>query len=179
MRGALGAPSARYTHRMPASFRIRPARQADGGFLADMIVEAVNWRAGGARPRHEVLAAPEHGRFVSGWMRPSDAGFVALDPQDVPIGAAWYRMLPRTEPAVEYVGTGVPQLIIGVRPIWRAHGAGRALLQQLTTQAAQAGFARIRLTVERGNFAGVLYRSEGFAVTRAGVGRDTMVKRLH
>ena len=40
------------------------------------------------------------------------------------------------------------------------------------------GFGRISLSVERGNFAHQLYRSEGFAVTQAGRGRDTMVKRL-
>ena len=163
---------------MPASFRLRAAAPGDGAFLADMVVEAANWRADGVRPRHEVLASPEHGRYVSGWMRPGDAGFVAVDGQEAPIGAAWYRMLPRTDPGFGYVGTGVPELIIGVRPIWRAHGVGRALLQQLCEHAAAQGFGRLSLSVERGNFAQSLYRSEGFAVTTAGHGRDTMVKRL-
>ena len=47
---------------MPASFRIRPATQADGAFLGDMVVEAANWGQGGARPRHEVIAHPDHSR---------------------------------------------------------------------------------------------------------------------
>ena len=81
-------------------------------------------------------------------------------------------------PGSAYVGTGVPELIIGVRPIWRAHGVGRALLQRLCEHARAAGYARISLSVERGNFASTLYRSEGFAVVRSGIGRDTMVKRL-
>lgn len=163
---------------MSASFTVRPAVQADGAFLADMIVEAANWRQGGARPRHDVIAHPDHSRYVAGWMRPSDAGYVAVDAQDQAVGAAWYRMLPRTDPGFGYVGTGVPELIIGVRPIWRAHGVGRTLLQHLCDQARAQGFARISLSVERGNFAVTLYRSEGFAVTQPGVGRDTMVKRL-
>lgn len=163
---------------MPASFSVRPATAADGGFLADMIVEAANWRQGGARPRHDIISHPEHSRYVSGWMRPGDAGFVAVDGQADPVGAAWYRMLPRTDPGFGYVGTGVPELIIGVRPIWRAHGVGRALLQELCGYASAQGFARISLSVEKGNFAYTLYRSEGFAVTQPGVGRDTMVKRL-
>jgi GNAT superfamily N-acetyltransferase len=163
---------------MPARFRVRPATQADGAFLGDMVVEAANWRPGAARPRHEVLTHPEHTRYISGWMRPGDAGVVAVDPQDVPIGAAWYRMLPRTDPGLGYVGTGVPELIIGVRPIWRAHGVGRALLQRLCEHAREQGFGRISLSVERGNYAQTLYRSEGFALTQAGHGRDTMVKRL-
>ncbi|MFC8682946.1 GNAT family N-acetyltransferase [Microbacterium ureisolvens] len=163
---------------MVPSFRIRPATSADGAFLGDMVVEAANWRQGGARPRHEVIAGAEHGRYVAGWLRPGDAGFIAEDANGEPVGAAWYRMLPRSDPGFAYVGTGVPELIIGVRPIWRAHGVGRALLQRLCEHAAAQGFARISLSVERGNFAATLYRSEGFAVTQSGAGRDTMVKRL-
>jgi GNAT superfamily N-acetyltransferase len=143
-----------------------------------MVVEAANWRAGAARPRHEVIASAEHSRYIAGWMRPGDVGFVAIDEHDDPIGAAWYRTFPRTDPGLGYVGTGVPELIIGVRPIWRAHGVGRALLQSLCAHAAAQGIARLSLSVERDNHAVTLYKSEGFAVTQPGRGRDTMVKRL-
>jgi GNAT superfamily N-acetyltransferase len=87
-------------------------------------------------------------------------------------------MFPRSDPGFGYVATGVPELIIGVRPIWRAHGVGRALLQRLAAHAASAGYQRLSLSVERGNFAATLYRSEGFAVTQPTSGRDIMVKRL-
>ena len=43
-------------------------------------------------------------------------------------------------------------------------------------ELAKAG--KSTLVVERGNFARTLYRTEGFAVTQPGHGRDTMVKRL-
>lgn len=164
---------------MPASFRIRPAAQSDGAFLADMVVEAANWSEHAAVPKHQIVTDPDYTRYLSGWMRPGDAGVVAVDANDSAVGAAWYRMLPRTEPGFGYVATGVPELIIGVRPIWRAHGVGRALLRELCARARAEGYGRISLSVERGNFARTLYRSEGFAVTQAGHGRDTMVKRLH
>lgn len=163
---------------MPSTFSLRPATAADGSFLGDMVVEAANWRSGGARPKHQVVTSPEYAPYLAGWMRPSDAGFVAVDAHGDPIGAAWYRMTPRGEPGRGWVATGVPELIIGVRPIWRAHGVGRALLQRLCDHARERGYGRISLSVERGNFAATLYRSEGFAVTQPGVGRDVMVKRL-
>jgi len=163
---------------MPPSYRLRPATQADGAFLGDMVVEAANWRQGGTRPKHQVMTSAEHSRYLTGWMRPGDAGLVALDDHGEPIGAAWYRMLPRSDPGFGYVGTGVPELIVGVRPIWRAHGVGRSLVQGVCDHARAQGYARISLSVERGNFAATLYRSEGFAVTQSGLGRDTMVKRL-
>ncbi|MDJ1115025.1 GNAT family N-acetyltransferase [Microbacterium dauci] len=162
---------------MPETWSLRPAVQADGAFLGDMVVEAANWRPGAARPRHEILTHPDYRRYLAGWQRPGDVGVVAVVGAE-PIGAAWYRMLPRTDPGFGYVGTGVPELIIGVRPMWRAHGVGRALLRNLCASARAEGRARICLSVERGNFAQVLYRAEGFAVTQSGFGRDTMVKRL-
>ncbi|GAB2708718.1 GNAT superfamily N-acetyltransferase [Microbacterium marinum] len=162
---------------MAETWTLRAATQGDGLFLGDMVVEAANWRAGAARPRHEILTHPDHRRYLAGWMRPGDAGVVATV-ADEPVGAAWYRMLPRTDPGFGYVGTGVPELIIGVRPLWRAHGVGRALLRRLCDQARAEGRARICLSVERGNFAQVFYRSEGFAVTQSGFGRDTMVRSL-
>lgn len=160
------------------SYRLRPAAQSDGVFLADMVVEAANWRQGGARPRHEVIGGPEYGRYLAGWMRPGDAGLVAVDELDTPIGAAWYRVLARDDAGFGFVGVGVPELIIGVRPIWRAHGVGRALLRGLCQHARDHGHARISLSVERDNFARTLYRSEGFAAVRLDIGRDTMVKAL-
>lgn len=160
------------------AFRIRPAVQTDAAFLGAMLVAAAQWRDRGGPPAHEVLADPAYSRYLSGWMRPGDTGAVAVDDHDDTIGAAWYRMLPRTDAGFGYVATGVPELIIGVRPIWRAHGVGRALLRQLCDQARQQGHARLSLSVDRGNFARALYRTEGFAVVQREADRDTMVKRL-
>lgn len=163
---------------MPVTFSIRPATQADGLLLADMVVEAANWHQRGARPRHEVIESAEHSRYLTGWQRPSDAGFVAEAATGEAVGAAWYRLMPPTDPGPGYISTGVPEIIIGVRPVWRAHGVGRSLLQRLCAHAASQGFARIGLSVDRENFARTLYRSEGFAVVHGGMGRDTMIKRL-
>lgn len=159
-------------------FSLRPAVPSDGAFLADMVVEAANWRQGGARPRPEVLADPISRGYIAGWQRPADRGVVAVDAGGRPVGAAWYRLFSADQRAHGFVATGVPELIIGVRPLWRAQGVGRALLQGLAGAARQAGFARLTLSVEHGNFARTLYRSEGFAVVETAGGRDTMVRTL-
>ena len=161
-----------------SAFRVRPAAVSDGGFLAEMVVEAANWHVEGIRPKHEVIASPEYRRYLAGWMRPGDAGFLAVDEFAEPIGAAWYRTLPRSDPGFGYVGTGIPELIIGVRPIWRARGVGRALIREVSDHARGAGYRLISLSVQRGNHAAALYRAEGFSVTESGQVRDIMVKRL-
>lgn len=161
-----------------ADYTIRPAVVGDGSFLADMVVEAANWRSDATRPRPAVLSDPVYRNYIAGWQRPADLGFVAVDAQARPIGAAWYRLLAADVPAHGYVASGVPELIIGVRPVWRAQGVGRALLQSLTDAARTAGFARLALSVEHGNHAEALYRSEGFAVVASRGNRDTMVRLL-
>lgn len=143
-----------------------------------MVVEAANWQLEGIRPKHEVIASPEYRRYLAGWMRPGDAGFLALDEFAEPIGAAWYRTLPRSDPGFGYVGIGIPELIIGVRPIWRARGVGRTLIREVSEHARGAGYRLISLSVQRGNHAAALYRAEGFSVTESGTVRDIMVKRL-
>lgn len=160
------------------TYSLRPAAPADGAFLADMVVEAANWRQGAARPRHDVLADPVSRGYVAGWQRPADRGVVALDGDGDPVGAAWYRLFPADRRAHGFVASGVPELIIGVRPLWRAQGVGRALLQELAHAARSSGHARLALSVEHGNFAATLYRSEGFAVVETSGRRDTMVRTL-
>jgi GNAT superfamily N-acetyltransferase len=161
-----------------ADFTVRPANQSDGTFLADMVVEAANWRAGFTRPRPTVLGDPMYRGYLAGWQRPADQGVVAVDAEGRQIGAAWYRLFASDAPTHGFVATGVPELIIGVRPLWRAQGVGRTLLRSLTEAARSAGFARIALSVEHGNFAHLLYRSEGFTVVESVRGRDTMVRLL-
>lgn len=158
--------------------RIREAEQTDAPFLADMLVEAFDWRASHTRSRVELLADPKVNRYLRGWRRPGDGGVVALDAHGVPVGACWYRVLPKRDAGYGWVGPGVPELTLGVRPIHRAQGAGRALLAAACERAAAAGHQRISLSVERANFAWRLYVSEGFVVVESGADSDTMVKTL-
>ncbi|MCD2443765.1 GNAT family N-acetyltransferase [Agromyces sp. SYSU K20354] len=161
-----------------AAFGIRSAVPDDGAFLADMVVEAANWRAGATRPRPVVLADPVYRGYIAGWQRPADRGVVAVDGDGRPVAAAWYRLFGADAAAHGFVAAGVPELIIGVRPLWRAQGVGRALLRSLVEGARSAGFARLTLSVEHGNFAEALYRSESFVVVESRGGRDTMVRTL-
>lgn len=161
-----------------AATTLRPATAADGQFLAEMAVEAANWRPNAHRPRNEVLSDPVYSGYVAGWPRPADRGVIAETDDGEAIGAAWYRQFNRGAPGQAFVGTGVPELIVGVRSIWRSQGVGRELIRELCRVARAEGLARIALSVDRENFAVGLYRSEGFATVGSAGARDTMVKHL-
>jgi GNAT superfamily N-acetyltransferase len=160
------------------AFLLRPAVGEDARFLADMLVEAANWSPAPRRARVQILADPTLAPYVSGWMRPADAGVVAESPAGDPIGACWYRLFDRSKPGAGFVAGGVPELTLGVGQHWRAQGVGRELLRSVAQVARSAGYARLSLSVDRGNFAQRLYVSEGFVVVSSGERSDTMVKVL-
>ncbi len=161
-----------------ARFTLREATGSDARFLGDMLVEASQWMPTQSRARVDVLADAATAKYISGWMRPGDAGTVAADSLGTPIGACWYRLLPSHNPGYGFVAPGVPELTLGVVPGWRAQGVGRALLVAVLAQARAHGHRRISLSVERANHAQRLYISEGFHTVHSGTDSDTMVRVL-
>ncbi|MFG1645072.1 GNAT family N-acetyltransferase [Amycolatopsis sp. NPDC049252] len=158
---------------------LREATREDGGFLADMLVEAVNWSPEWKRKsKRRVLAAPNTAHYVAGWPRPDDLGVVAeVDGESV--GAAWLRFFAADDPGYGFVAADVPELSLGVVAAWRGRGVGRALMRAVESRARTAGIGRISLSVERKNFAQRLYLAEGYEVVAEGSpDSDTMVKVL-
>ena len=158
---------------------VRDAIAQDGPFLADMLVEAVNWSPEWKRQsRNRVLADPKTAHYITGWPRDTDLGVIA-EIGGEPAGAAWLRYLPASDPGYGYVSPDIPEMTVGVVTRWRGHGIGRALLRAIAERARQAGIQQISLSVERKNFAKQLYLSEGYEITDSTDAQsDTMVKDL-
>jgi phosphoribosyl-ATP pyrophosphohydrolase len=167
------------THgREPGPVRIRDAGPGDREFLADMLVEAVNWSPRWNQGRASIFATPAIAHYVSGWPRDGDLGVLA-EADGQPAGAAWLRFWPAGDPGYGFVAPDVPELTIGVAPLWRGRGVGRALLRALAGRAREQGIARISLSVERKNYARELYRAEGYRVVDSSDRHsDTMIKTL-
>jgi GNAT superfamily N-acetyltransferase len=164
---------------LSTGYIIRPAAASDAGFLADMLVAAVNWSTEW-RPKSPdfILSAPGTAHYLAGWPRDTDLGVLA-EADGQPVGAAWLRFLPATDPGYGFVAADVPELTIGVAAGWRGQGVGRALLRAIAGQARARGIARISLSVERKNYAQRLYLSEGYRIMDSSDAQsDTMIKDL-
>lgn len=148
--------------------RIRPATADDAELLASMIGAAVAWRPGSTPPSVDaVLADPLLAHYVAGWPGPDDAGVVAEDLDGAPIGAAWWTVLPASDPGFGFVAPDVPELSIGVVDEWRGRGVGTAMLTTLLGHADEHGLERVSLSVEPDNPALRLYQRLGFVVVVA------------
>jgi GNAT superfamily N-acetyltransferase len=177
MRAADPVTSVRGRGRIPdvSGYRIRDAGPSDSLALTDALIEAANWNSERQIPRVAVLSDPVRRRYIASWPRPGDAGVLAVDNEDAPVGACWYRLFTADRPGLAGV-PGIPEIILGVRPVWRAQGVGRAMLRAALAKAATAGHTRVALSVERGNYAQRLYVSEGFTVVSSTDTADIMVR---
>jgi hypothetical protein len=77
---------------------LQPEDAHDVTFLAQMLVEAVNWRPDRRRlAPEEVLADPHLARYIRGWGRHGDGGVIAEE-YGGRVGACWYRLFSADEP---------------------------------------------------------------------------------
>jgi ribosomal protein S18 acetylase RimI-like enzyme len=149
---------------------IRPLTAADEPILWEMLYQALQ-TSEGAPPR-DIVRRPEFARYVEGWGRAGDTGFVACDAEkkDELLGAVWFR-----SPTAERTGDeteATPELAFAVKPGHRRHGIGAALLTQLVKANPQ--HSAISIHAPANNPAVRLYERFGFKVVQQSEGSVTM-----
>lgn len=143
---------------------IRPLTTADEPILWETLYQALHTSQGG--PPRNAVKRPEFARYVDGWGRLDDAGFVAHDTASGQLlGAVWMRRLsdqPETPPDVA----------LAVKPGLRRRGIGAALLTQLVKAYPEQSTIAIRASAN--NPAVRLYERFGFKIVNEGKGSVTM-----
>lgn len=153
-------------------YEIRPLTAEDEATLWDMLYEALR-TAKGATSR-DILKEPEYARYVEGWGRSGDTGFVVSDkPTDEVLGAVWYR-IPLTEGQGRSEAT--PELAFAVKPGQRKRGLGAALLTQLVK--ANPHYSAISMRASANNPAVRLYERFGFQIVSDTDGTVTMRREV-
>ena len=134
---------------------IRPAVQDDLNVLWDFLAMAAY------EPNAEAAkAVPSAAKYLVGWQRPGDFGFIAEQNGEI-IGAAWARRLSAEELRVPYGDDETPKVSIGVNPNARGQGVGEKLMRALIDEAARRRLG-LCLSVRSENPARRLYERLGF-----------------
>ena len=145
-------------------YNIRPLIPEDEPILWEMLYQALQRAETESTLSREVVRQPEYARYVEGWGRQGDAGFVAHDADHRELlGAVWFR-----PPA----GDAAPELAFAVKPGYRKHGIGAALLTQWVR--ANPEQSEISLRVGPDSPAVRLYERFGFKVAQENEGSVTM-----
>ena len=143
-------------------YTIRPLAPEDEPVLWEMLYYAV-YSAHGEAPPREVVQKPELARYVEGWGREGDRGFLAHEPGGTQvIGAAWLRLPIGEHKGYGYVDDTTPELAFAVHPQHRKRGVGTALLTQLVRSTPDEGAISLSLTAHKPVLR--LYERFGFKV---------------
>jgi GNAT superfamily N-acetyltransferase len=104
---------------------MRQLAAEDEPILWEMLYQGLSSLGKKERPSPDIVRRPEFSRYVEGWGRDGDTGFVAHDKKDGSrLGAVWLRRpIDQTH--------APPELAFVVKPEHRKHGIGTALLTQL------------------------------------------------
>ena len=137
-------------------FVIRPAVQDDLEALWDFLAMAAY------EPDAEAAkAVPSVAKYLAGWQRPGDFGFIAEQNGEI-IGAAWARRFAAEELKVAYGDEEAPKVSVGVKPNARGQGGGGKLMRALIGEAARRGLG-LNLSVRSENPARASTSASAFA----------------
>jgi ribosomal protein S18 acetylase RimI-like enzyme len=138
---------------------IRQLTSEDEPILWEILYEGLSSPGKKELPAREIIHRPEFARYVEGWGRTGDTGFVAHNPKDgMLVGAVWLRK-PIGKPDAP------PELALVVKPEHRKRGIGTALLTQLVR--ANPEQSTISLSFVAGKPVLLLYERFGFKVVEA------------
>ena len=160
-----------------AQYKIRSLTAADQSLLWEMLYLSLFAHGNEATSKRSVLNHPDVSKYVSGWGRAGDLGFVAVDENNQSLGAIWLRLLAGDEKGYGYVDDSTPELGMAVFPEHRGRGIGTDLLTRLV-ETSTAYYEQISLSVARENPASRLYERFGFEVVAEDKNSLTMRKRV-
>ena len=140
----------------PTDYVIRPLTPQDEPILWEMLYHGLSEPAAPKPASRDILRRPEISKYVAGWGRPGDIGFVAHEKRgEALIGAVWLRQPTDTSGVV-------PELALAVKQEHRGHGIATALLTQLVR--ANPDQSTISISFVAGKPVLRLYERFGFKV---------------
>lgn len=144
----------------PFPFRIRPLTSLDEPFLWECLYLALYVPPQAPPPSRDLLKDPDLSKYVKGWGRPGDWGFLAFDPSGPKnLGALWLRSFTHDDSGYGYVSDLIPELSLAVVRECRGEGIGSSLLERLFSEEK---YPAISLSVSPQNPALRLYARFGF-----------------
>ncbi|UVI32738.1 GNAT family N-acetyltransferase [Paenibacillus spongiae] len=145
------------------TYSIRPINEEDVPFLWEMLFESLHVRDGQEPFGREVIREPSLAKYVEGWGREGDLGYIAVNSEGQSIGSITSRFYKEQNQGFGFIRHDIPELGMAIIPEYRGKGIGTALLSRLFEELALAGIKQVSLSVDPTNRTAVkLYRRFGF-----------------
>lgn len=144
------------------------------GALEEFLYEAIfQTERASALPR-EIVREPELRIYYEGFgAKDGDHARCAVCDGRM-VGAIWCRCMK----GFGHVADDVPELAMAVKAPYRSRGIGKQLLHEMLADLRKYGYKEVSLSVQKINFAYMIYRSAGFRVRRETEEESIMTREL-
>ncbi|QLG37359.1 GNAT family N-acetyltransferase [Paenibacillus sp. E222] len=143
-------------------YQLRPIEEQDIPFLWEMLYASIFKREGEEPFEPEIIHSPGMSKYVEGWGREGDFGFIALDSQGKRMGSVTLRFFNDQNAGYGYVNEATPEMGMAVIETARGKGIGTLLIQEALEEARKRGIEAVSLSVDPDNEAIRLYQRFGF-----------------
>ncbi|OPA75283.1 histone acetyltransferase [Paenibacillus selenitireducens] len=143
-------------------FQVRPIGEEDIPFLWEMLYESLYVPEGGCPFPRDVIHEPSLSKYVEGWGRIGDYGYIAIDAQGERVGSVIMRFFKESNQGYGYVNEETPELNIAIIDAYRGKGIGTLLLESILEYGKAKQLPAISLSVDPNNYAVKLYERYGF-----------------
>jgi ribosomal protein S18 acetylase RimI-like enzyme len=145
------------------SYTIRQITVQDVPFLWVMLYESLHVREDQKPFDRNVINEPFLSKYVEGWGKAGDVGFIAEDSNGLSIGSITARFFSEENKGFGFVSNNIPELSMAIRTENRGKGIGSTLLKRLIDEMKVKGIKGLSLSVDPGNLPAVtLYKRFGF-----------------
>ena len=147
------------------NFSIRPIREEDIDFLWEMLYQSLYVPEGQKPFERSILQDPYISKYMEGWGRAGDFGFIAENEKGQRIGSITARCFDEENKGFGYIANDVPELGMALLAEYRGNRIGTALMNELIQEAKKMSIKKVSLSVDPGNEAAMkLYERFGFKV---------------
>jgi ribosomal protein S18 acetylase RimI-like enzyme len=145
------------------SYSIRPVAEADTPFLREMLYESLYVPEGQQPFNRNIINEPFLSKYVEGWGKEGDMGFIAVNSIGLSVGSITARLFTEDNKGFGYVRHDIPELGLAVKAEYRGRGIGAALIKTFIDEMKEKGIKGVSLSVDPGNLGAVrLYQRFGF-----------------
>lgn len=139
---------------------IREMKEEEYGLLRDFLYEAIFVPEGVEPPPKSVVNLPELQEYIFDFGNSRHDRALAAEIQGNIVGAVWVRIMND----YGHINDHTPSLAMSVDKKYRGLGIGTALLKQLLSILKKAGYSAVSLSVQKANYAVMMYKKAGFFI---------------
>lgn len=144
------------------NYTIREIQKQEYPLLDHFLYEAIFIPESVNPPPKTIIASPELQVYVEHFGESKDdLGFVAEVDGKI-VGAVWVRIMND----YGHIDDETPSLAISLDKEYRGFGIGTAMMKEMLALLKSRGYSRISLSVQKANYAVMLYQKVGFEIVK-------------